>query len=439
MKKGRAGAPLAQAAWARKSAAASAVVTTDVGRGMAFAIDSSGYLITNRHVVEDADVIESLTFEAHNPPLVFTNVAVEYIDPRRDLALLKVVTDEPLPYLELATNKPGAASGYASVDDPVLLLSRPAEEEVDGLVAQLGNVGDLGVENPNVGPGEFVAVTQDVRQGQSGGPVVDRYGRVVAVVTWTWRDRPGGFAIPIGDAARMLEDRPLLDTHDAHHSRALDRANDFLGGVEQQDGRARRLTSPAHARSVREDVVRKLMERVDPSMFAGFVEILEEVLDTSVTRGEDVAEALAAVVMGTGSEESLRLLGVEGELSSAEVITFFFEFAQAYAAARSFTGADQKGAIDAGLRRLQSLDAARSFALAAQPRLDEGEASIEKLELVPTQYGKRAVATARLADGRRMAIQMRLEWGDWYVEDVQRMDAGVDPTIALRAEAVAKR
>ena len=57
----------------------------DVGRGLAFVIDPDGYLLTNRHVIEDADYIDNLTFPALQPAVSFASVRIVYIDPRRVL------------------------------------------------------------------------------------------------------------------------------------------------------------------------------------------------------------------------------------------------------------------------------------------------------------------------------------------------------------------
>ncbi|HEY8376703.1 MAG TPA: serine protease, partial [Nannocystis sp.] len=208
LERGRAGRALNDLEIARKGAASVGVVSTDVGRGLAFVVDPDGYMITNRHVIEDADHIEEVIFPALRPQRSFAAVRIVYIDPSRDLALIKLDVDEPLPALDLAVVTPAPVESYLRTDDRVLLLARPGEEDgVDadtGLIARTGSVRELQVYNPAVGPGAFFGLTQAVRRGQSGGPVLDRYGRVVGVVSWTWKHRVGGYAIPIGEAAQML-------------------------------------------------------------------------------------------------------------------------------------------------------------------------------------------------------------------------------------------
>lgn len=423
-------------ALARKSAAAVGIVRTDIGRGMAFVIDARGYLVSNRHVIEDADHIEEIVFPALDPPLVFNNVRVVYIDGARDLALLHVDSDRPLPVMPLAARGERPTDAYVAATDRVMLLSRRAAvpddafSETTGLVAHLGEVEDLEVYNPAVGPGPYMAVSSTVRQGQSGGPVVDRYGRAVGVVTWTWKDRPGGFAIPISYATSMLAERPRLSSADEHRARVEARARDFLsamGGREFED--ARRITSPSHARDVREHTVSLLLEGVPPELVRAYVEALEELVMASAQSGSDPFDELRSVILRAGSEDMAEVLGVERELSPEQVMTFFMEFGQAYISGRVFGELEVDGAAEAAIRRLRSLDAARSFALAETvERFGGRELEIERVDVIPGQYAPQAVVTVRPAGAGegapRFSLQMRLEWGDWYVAQVLDHGAG---------------
>jgi hypothetical protein len=75
------------------------------------------------------------------------------------------------------------------------------------------------------------------------------------------------------------------------------------------------------------------------------------------------------------------------------------------------------------IRRLHSLDAARSFALAETVERFAGRAlEIERIDVSPGEYGPRAVVAVRVAGPelapQRFSLQMRLEWGDWYVAEV---------------------
>lgn len=434
---------------ARRSAAAVGIVTTDVGRGMAFVVDPRGYLISNRHVIEDADHIEDISFPALDPPLHFSSVHVVYIDPVNDLALLKVDTKRALPHLPLATGQMTPAEDYVKDADQILVLSRRAgleqTSDADGLIAHVGQVNDLDVHNPAVGPGPYLGVTTDVQRGQSGGPVVDSFGRAVGVVTWTWKDQPGGFAIPIGQASRMLADRPNLDSDEQHRGRIEARAREFLEAMNGGDfDQARRISSPSHAREVRGHTVFLLLDSVPQELVRAYVEALEELVRTSTESGGDPFEDLRSVIGEAGAKEIGSILGVQRQLSPQQVMTFFFEFGQAYIAARVFGQIGVEDSAEAAVQRLRSLDAARSFALAeVVERFGGRGVRIERIDLLPGAYSPRAVVTVRLdpesvgvqseigaqpelpTGADRMVLQMRLEWGDWYVAEVQsRVAAG---------------
>ena len=423
------GRALDAAAVAERSVAAVGVVVTDNGRGLGFVVDPQGYMLTNRHVVEDADYIETVSFPGLDPAPEYSQVEVVYIDPIRDLALLRVISDEPLPYVELATGQRAPVSDYVGEADAVVLLSREVDpeeakalEQDPGLLAHTGRVERLEVYNARVGPGPFLGVSAQIEQGQSGGPVLDRFGRVVGVVTWTWRDQKGGFAIPISEAARMLAERPNLETSGEQQLRAEERARSYLaalgtGSVDQ----LRRLTSPSHAREVRGETVDVLIERsAQGTVLHGFVVALDELLLDAAKVNRDPFPALAEMVEGSADRDFMRRLGVEGHMSKDAVETFFYEMGTAYMSARWFGEYGRREALLVALQRVHSLDAARSIALLdVLDALSGVKAHVERVDVSPGLYAPKAVAAVDVGDGRKIAVQMRLEWGDWYVRDVQ--------------------
>jgi hypothetical protein len=434
---------------AAHAAGAVGVVVTDSGRGLGFVVDPSGYMITNRHVVEDADYIETVSFPGLDPAPEFGNVEIVYIDPVRDLALLRVITDEPLPYLELATDKRAPVSDYVGEADAVVLLSRevgPEEaallEQDPGLLAHTGRVERLEVYNPTVGPGPFLGVTAQIQQGQSGGPVLDRFGRAVGVVTWTWKDQKGGFAIPISEAARMLAERPSLTTNVDQHDRAEDRAKSYLAalGAGSTD-ELRRLTSPSRAREVRGETVDVLIENsTDRSLLQTFVGAIDELLADAARTEADPFPAFARMVEHTGSEEFMNKLGVAGQMSTDAVQTFFYEIGAAYMSARWFGDYDRRGALMVAFQRVHSLDAARNITVMDTiDQLGGVRATVQRVDVTPGTHSPKAVATVDIGKGRRIAVQMRLEWGDWYISEIQvvELDGPVaSATAGVRAGGV---
>ncbi|MCA9713168.1 MAG: trypsin-like peptidase domain-containing protein [Myxococcales bacterium] len=445
---------------AQAGVASVGVVETDVGRGLAFVVDASGYLLTNRHVVEDADFIERVVFPALDPPRRYSGVRVVYIDPERDLALLKVETDAPLPRLRLASARQAPLGDYLEIADRVLLLAakKPGGAAVDGrelesgFVAHLGRVRDLEVYNDAVGRGPYFGFTSAVERGQSGGPVLDRYGRAVGIVTWTWKNRAGGYAIPISAAAEMLAERPTLETESQQLARARGRAERFVAALnERRSERARVMLSPTHARAIRTDTLRAMGEHVEgdgQEAVQQFVGALESLIgDVPEIKDDDQRfEAVLELVLRTGSESFRESLGVGDELPGDQVVSFFWEFAHAYVSARHFGELSVGDAVDAALRRLQSLDAARTFAFADfSRRLADARVTIDRVELIPGVYAPTAVVTLRAEGGRGRSrarpletpdgedarfedvehvLQMRMEWGDWYMAELQTRARG---------------
>lgn len=433
LQQGQGARELEALAVAQKGAAAVAVVSTDIGRGLAFVVDPAGYLLTNRHVVEDADHVEELTFPALRPPRKFSRVRIVYIDPQRDLALLKIEDDAPLPYLTLATGEPRPIQNYLHHADRVLLLTRADDEGSEartGFVARTGKVRELEVYNQAVGPGAFFGLSQNVQRGMSGGPVLDRYGRAVGVVSWTWKHRVGGYAIPISEAAQMLAERPLLDTAVQQAHRAEDRARGFIDAIHGgQLDVARRMLSPTYARKVRSYTMRTIAEQLPgegKEPVQQFVAALDGILDNQPEGTDDLPfSAVQEVVLRTGTDSFMHALGVDGLLTREQVVSFFFEFAQAYVSARYFAEIDRDAAMDAALARLQTVDAARTFAFAeVAKRMGTGDdIRVSKIEIIPGDYAPQAVAHVRVAarDAKPLdlVLQLRLEWGDWYVAELQ--------------------
>jgi hypothetical protein len=428
--------PMGRKSLARRTAAATAVVVTDVGRGMAFVIDERGYLLTNRHVVEDAEQIEKVVFPALDPPVVARSVQVVWTDPARDLALLRVITERPLPIVPLATAKEIEPGRYLRAAEQVMLLERRAEgEQTTGLIAHVGALGELDIRNPAVGPGTYLAVRAPVRRGQSGGPVVDRHGAVVGIVTWILRDKPGGFAIPIAEATAMLREIPRFDDLDDHRARVELRARAFVDALEHGEFEAmQRLIAPSRARQTRTRAVELMMSRISGQPF----DMLIDALDHVVARAEAPDEALTAtfdLAKGLTTPESIGLLGLEGQLGEGAVFTFFAQFGRAYVAARAFGGESREAAIESALRYVHSLDVARAFTLVDTLETLGGEGlGIASVDVSPGAYAPRAVVM--LSDdepagaGRtrpRRLMQLRFEWGDWFVDEIHYVDAKLPP------------
>jgi hypothetical protein len=185
------------------------------------------------------------------------------------------------------------------------------------------------------------------------------------------------------------------------------------------------MTSPSRAREVRGATVEVLLEQsTDRSLLQTFVGAIDDLLVDAAKAEADPFPAFARMVEHTGSDEFMRKLGVHGRMSKDTVQTFFYEIGAAYMSARWFGAYDRRAALLVAFQRVHSLDAARSLAVIDTfggfgDSLGGVRATVERIDVTPGTYAPKAVATVDIGKGQRIAVQMRLEWGDWYVSDVQ--------------------
>ena len=154
--------------------------------GSGFIIDPRGYIVTNNHVVANAEKV-TVIFQDHSqhPAKVVGR------DQRTDLALLKIKTDKPLPYVSWGD------SDNAKVGDWVVAVGNPfglGGTVTAGIISALGR-------NINEGPyDDFLQIDAPINRGNSGGPTFDLAGQVVGINTAIYSPSGGsvgiGFAIP---------------------------------------------------------------------------------------------------------------------------------------------------------------------------------------------------------------------------------------------------
>jgi hypothetical protein len=218
-------------------------------------------------------------------------------------------------------------------------------------------------------------------------------------------------------------------------ARATERAKTFLRALDGGDLEvARRMMSPTYSRKIRQRTMTTIAEQMPGEGRAAvqqFVAALEDIVDQQPEGAEDLPfSKVQDVVLRTGTRGFMEALGVEGALPKDQVISFFFEFAQAYVGARYFAESDPDTAMNAAMTRLGTVDAARTFAFAeATGRFKRSDKLVvDHLELVPGAYAPHAVVTLRNEapdagkgdrKGTTLIMQMRLEWGDWYVAELQ--------------------
>ncbi len=157
---------------------------TSLGSG--FIIDATGYIVTNNHVIEGAEEITVRTQDN-------TEYKAKLIghDPKTDLALLKIESPTPLPFLEWGD------SDKARIGDWVLAIGNPFG---------LGGTVTAGIlsarqRDINAGPyDDFLQTDAAINRGNSGGPMFDMDGKVIGINTAIFSPSGGsigiGFALP---------------------------------------------------------------------------------------------------------------------------------------------------------------------------------------------------------------------------------------------------
>jgi Do/DeqQ family serine protease len=155
---------------------------------------AQGYILTNGHVVENADAIEVTTKDNRR----FSARIVGH-DDETDIAVLKI-DGTHLKALELGD------SDRLQVGDFVLAIGNPfglGQTVTSGIVSALGR-GGLGIE----GFEDFIQTDASINPGNSGGALVDLKGRLIGINTAILAPGGGnigiGFAIPINMAHQAL-------------------------------------------------------------------------------------------------------------------------------------------------------------------------------------------------------------------------------------------
>jgi len=165
---------------------------TSLGSG--FIIDPDGYIVTNNHVIEDADEITVILQDESELPAEIIG-----IDPKTDLALLKVEVDEPLDALEWGD------SSVVRVGDWVVAIGNPFG---------LGGTVTAGIVSArqrdiNAGPyDDFLQTDASINRGNSGGPMFNMDGKIIGINTAIFSPSGGsigiGFAIPSNLARNVI-------------------------------------------------------------------------------------------------------------------------------------------------------------------------------------------------------------------------------------------
>lgn len=277
--------------------------------GSGFVISEDGYVVTNNHVIESADeiIIEFFSGEEMTATLVGT-------DPKTDIALLKVDTDEPLPFVSFGD------SDTARVGDWVVAVGNPLGQgfSVSAGIVSARNRALSGTYD------DYIQTDAAINRGNSGGPLFNLDGEVVGVNTAILSPTGGSIGIGFSMASNVV-------------TRVVDQLREF--------GETRRGWLGVRIQDVTDDVAEAIgLEEVagalvadvpegpalEAGMLAGDVILSFDGADVADTRGlvrrvgnTEVGKTVRVIVFREGQTQTLKVtLGrrevAEGAIPAAQ-------------------------------------------------------------------------------------------------------------------------
>ena len=164
--------------------------------GSGFVLSADGYIVTNNHVVENADSIK-VNLRADGNGEVSYDAEVVGTDKETDLALLKIKADVSLPHLSFGD------SDALKVGQWVMAIGNPFG--LDHTVT----AGIVSAKGRTIGAGpydNFIQTDASINPGNSGGPLLNMDGEVIGINTAIIATGQGiGFAIPSRLARQVID------------------------------------------------------------------------------------------------------------------------------------------------------------------------------------------------------------------------------------------
>ncbi|WP_282059597.1 Do family serine endopeptidase [Roseobacter litoralis] len=157
--------------------------------GSGFVISEDGYVVTNNHVIEGADEILIEFFDGGE--LVAEVVGT---DPNTDIALLKVETDEPLPFVSFGD------SDSSRVGDWVIAMGNPLGQ---GFSVSAGIVSARNRELSGRYD-DYIQTDAAINRGNSGGPLFNMDGEVIGVNTAILSPTGGSIGLGFSMASNVV-------------------------------------------------------------------------------------------------------------------------------------------------------------------------------------------------------------------------------------------
>jgi len=157
--------------------------------GSGFVISEDGYIVTNNHVIAEADQIEIEFFSGEVLPAKLVGT-----DPKVDIALLKVESDKPLPFVSFGD------SDIMRVGDWVMAMGNPLGQ---GFSVSAGIISARNRELSGTYD-DYLQTDAAINRGNSGGPLFNMDGEVVGVNTAILSPNGGSIGIGFSMASNVV-------------------------------------------------------------------------------------------------------------------------------------------------------------------------------------------------------------------------------------------
>ena len=166
-----------------------------LGSGVIF--DRQGHVLTNEHVIARADRVRVMIADGRE-----FDAQLVGADPNNDLAVLKILTDEELPF-----SPPGTSSDLM-VGEPVIAIGNPfgfSNSVTTGVISATNR--SVNAQGTGFTFHGLLQTDASINPGNSGGPLLNAEGQLIGINAAIYAGAQGiGFAIPIDVANRVIHE-----------------------------------------------------------------------------------------------------------------------------------------------------------------------------------------------------------------------------------------
>jgi len=174
--------------------------TQSASAGSGFIITADGYIVTNYHVINGGTTVKVTTYDGTEYDATVIGGEEEY-----DIAVVKIEAENLTPVVVGDSSTLQVGNEVAAIGNPLGELTFSMSEGIVSCVDRLINVDGT--------PFNMIQTTAAVNSGNSGGPLFNKYGEVIGIVSAKYSSSSSGasveglgFAIPINDVIAMIED-----------------------------------------------------------------------------------------------------------------------------------------------------------------------------------------------------------------------------------------